>query len=938
MLFFQLLVPGVVDSAILALLGASIVVVYRGSGVPNFAAGAIGMLGTYFFYKYFWLSDHIPWPMALILALLIAAGIGAAVHVVVMRRLRQSSLAMKIIATLGVMTLLLALADQYLAPNGAVSAVPTFLPTHKIQITDSVSATLSQVLTVAIGLVVILGLAGFQKFARFGLATSAVAEDETVAAGSGWSPDIVASVNWAIGSAIGALALVLLTPVSGLSPEGLALFVIPALGAALIGHFDSLGLMAVGAVIIGVGEAEVGLVTSAPGWSEALPVLVIIGYLLLRGQVLRDRSEGGQRLASVSPGRFTPFAVVAAVGTAVVIGVVSLVWVSTITTSMLLGIVLLSVVVLTGFAGQLSLAQYGIAGLSAFMTAVFAAGVGLPMVAAIVVAVVITAAFGALFAIPALRTRGASLAIVTLSLVVVIEDLILTNSNVVSWYGGGNKAFPSLSIFGVNFSPVQHARAFAFLVLGALAVTAVIVLNLRRSAIGRRLLAIRANSQAVASLGVSPTRMKLYGFALAAVIAGIGGALVESETAYPDFSLFSVGASINVVLQAVIGGVGWVVGAIGVSVGAPSGIVSKLLSYAVHPSNWLVVITGAGAVLVIIQQPDGIAPNMARQAAFIAKGLRRSWAAVWRRERIPASGGWFVAAPTEGTRPGREVLRRQPASLEISGLSVAFGGTQALSDVSLRVDPGEIVGLIGPNGAGKTTFIDATCGTTKPLRGHVSLDGRGLDGMTPTQRANLGFDAIVSIAGVVRRHDRGREYSGRVRPTCLVSRDNGSLLAEKGEAESGRVAGSGRLPVEGVHRCQSQNTRLRSAPASRDYPSARSRPSSSSPRRARGRSGPPAAARTWIAAANDCQGVGIGVLLVEHDVNMVFNVCDRVVALVGGIAVAEGAPDQVRRNDALLEAYLGRQEEATLHHETRVEDLATGSGTAPTGSGAGATA
>ena len=82
---------------------------------------------------------------------------------------------------------------------------------------------------------------------------------------------------------------------------------------------------------------------------------------------------------------------------------------------------------------------------------------------------------------------------------------------------------------------------------------------------------------------------------------------------------------------------------------------------------------------------------------------------------------------------------------------------------------------------------------------------------------------------------------------------------------------------------------------------------------------------------------GIGVLLVEHDVNMVFNVCDRVVALVGGVAVAEGAPDQVRRNDALLEAYLGRQGEATLHHETGVEDLAAGSGTAPTGSGPGAT-
>ena len=173
MLFFQLLAPGVVDSAILPCR------VPASSSYTEAAAYQILRLayrdaGTYS-YKYFWPSDHIPWPMALILALLIAAGIGAAVHLVVMRRLRHSSLAMNIIATSGVMTLLLALADQYLAPNGAVSAAPTFLPTHRIQITEP-GATLSQGSTVAIGLVVIVGLAGFQKFARFGLATSAVAE------------------------------------------------------------------------------------------------------------------------------------------------------------------------------------------------------------------------------------------------------------------------------------------------------------------------------------------------------------------------------------------------------------------------------------------------------------------------------------------------------------------------------------------------------------------------------------------------------------------------------------------------------------------------------------------------------------------------------------------------------------------------------------------
>jgi ABC-type branched-subunit amino acid transport system ATPase component/ABC-type branched-subunit amino acid transport system permease subunit len=901
----QFAAAGIALSAIFAMLSHSIVVVHRGTGVPNFAAAGIGMFGTYIFYD-LWPGHGFPWPVILAFSLACCAAIGLLMHLVVMRRLRKASVATKVIATLGLMTLLMALADQYFAPYGAIRSVAGFIPNTELHLAAGLTVGTDELWLALIALGISALLMAIQRLTRFGLATSAVCENEGIAAGMGWSPDTIAAANWALGSAIAGLAIILLAPISGLSPTELTLLVVPALGAALIGHFDSVPLALLGAFVIGIGESEVGLVTSAPGWSEAAPLIIIVVLLMVRGHDRHDRSEVVQRLASVGSGRIGPAAGVAALAAAVLMLVVSVSWLSALTATVVLGVGLLSVVVVTGYAGQLSLAQYGLAGVSAFMTALLATRFGLSIWAAMAVAVVVTVLLGIVVAIPALRTRGPTLAIATLSLVVVIEDLLLTNPTTAGWMAGG--AMPPLAIGGLSFNPQEHPRSFALLALAVFALAAVAVTNLRRSSVGRKLLAIRANPQAAASLGVSPTLMKTYAFAFAGVIAAVCGALTESQMSYPDFSLFSTQSSINLVLQATIGGVGWIAGALTGGVAAAGGLASKALGLVVSPSNWLDVITAAALLLVIMQSPDGAVPMQARQLQGLSSGLKF----LFTRSGLGRIGERLAGAKAREDPFARSVRRgitaadrRRPARLEVEGLTVIFGTVRALDGVTLKVSPGEIVGLIGPNGAGKSTFIDATCGSLEPAAGTVRLDGSLIDGTSASHRARLGLirsfqhlelfeDMSVgeNLLAACERPSWERALLDPLWPGGARATEAARLAAEEFDlwdvlTATPRTLDHGRRRLLAIARAFAADP----AVVLLDEPAA----------------GLDAGERAELGVLlrKVAKEWNIGVLLVEHDVNLVFGMCDRVVALVNGRVVAEGRPHEVRHDKTVLEAYLG---------------------------------
>jgi sulfate-transporting ATPase len=897
-------ITGLVVSAVLALLGQSIIVVHRGTGVPNFSAAAIGMFGAYIFYG-LWPASAIPWPLALLVAMMVSAAIGVVMHVAVMRRLRKSSMATKVTATLGLMTLLVALANQYFALDGAVRFVPSFLPAGVLTISSNLKIGYGQLILVLIAAGVSAVLILVQKRTRFGLATLAVCENETVASGMGWSPDFIAAANWAVGSVIATLAIVLLAPVSGLSTGTFAFLVVPALGAALVGNFDSFALTIIGALVIGIGQAEVGLVTLAPGWSEAAPLLVIVGALLVRGQKLQDRSEGSaRRVPSVGPAHFTLSTVVVGIAGLCALFLLSGQWLDALTTTLLGAIALLSIVVLTGFAGQLSLAQYGLAGLGAFMSAVLSIRLGIPPLLSMVIAIAITVIAGLLVAVPALRTRGATLSIATVSLLVVIEDLILTNPNASTWFG--TKELPALSIFGISVNALTSPRTYGVVVLVSFLIVSLLLVNLRRSATGRKLLAIRANPSAAASLGVSPSAAKMYAFAVAGAIAALCGVLTEARLAFPDFSLFTAQASINQILQLTIAGVGWVGGALVGALGVASGLFSQLLEVFFSPSNWLDVITAVGVFLVLLQSPDGIVPANVRQFHDAYR---------WARSKDPA---WLSLRSDGRARKGREdpfaraarlgsvaVDRRRPVHVSLENLTVTYGTVKALDSVSMSVAPSEIVGLIGPNGAGKSTLIDAVCGVLRPAAGEIRMEAEPVTRLSPTKRARRGmirsfqslelFEDMTVSENLLVGAERPRWWRGladlvwpsRPRPTeaaLLAVRDFrlGDLLAQ-----TPRTLDHGRRRLLAIARAFAADP----AVILLDEPAA-------------GLDGLERAelGRLLQKVAKDWH---IGVLLVEHDVNLVFGICDRVVALVNGRIVSEGLPAAVRANPVVVEAYLG---------------------------------
>ena len=905
--FLQLALTGLAVSASYAMLSQSIVVVYRGTGVPNFAAGAVGMFGGYIFYD-LWPGTGLPWPIALIAALLCCAAIGAAMHLVVMRRLRTASTATKVIATLGLMTLLTAVADQYFAPYGAVQAVQTFLGSGLWHLSGQLSLSSEQLWLVGLSVLLTAGLVILQRRTRFGLATSAVCENEAVAAGMGWSPDFIAAANWAIGAAIGGLAIILLSPIAGMSPTNLTLLVVPALCAAVVGRFDSVVLALAGAFVLGIGESEVGLVTSAPGWSEAAPLILLIVLLLIRGEGRGHRSEVPQRLASVGSGRVGIAAGVWAVAAAVALLVLPVGWLGAVTATLLLSIGLLSMVVLTGYAGQLSLAQYGLAGVSAYAMALLSARFGVPIWLAIVLAVLVTVCLGMIIAAPALRSRGVTLAIATLSLVIVIEDLVLTSPTTAAWLG--SNTIPPLSFFGLSLNPLQHPRSFGLFVLVVFVLASLVVTNLRRGAMGRRLLAIRANPQAAASIGISPTSAKMYAFAVAGGLAAVCGALTEAQLSYPDFSLFSTLSSVTLVLQATLGGIGWIAGALTGGVAAAGGVGNQALGLVISPSNWLDVITAGIFLLVILQTPDGVVPLQVRQIRWLAARWKG-----WKPARRSSSADaftWSADAFTRSVRLGRILTgRKNPVALEVEDLTVIFGRVRAVDGVSLSVQPGEVVGLIGPNGAGKSTFIDAVCGNVQPAAGRVTLGGREIGRLRPAKRANLGlvrafqqlelFEDMTVGENLLTASERPRWWRGVADlgwPGVARTTEAAQLAAEafglwEFASRTPRTLNHGKRRLLGVARAFAADPAI----VLLDEPAA----------------GLDARERREFAGllrkvAGEWQ---IGILLVEHDVNLVFAVCDRVVALVNGAVVAEGVPEQVRRNEAVRTAYLGRA--AELH-------------------------
>ena len=535
-----------------ALLAIGVVTIYRGTGVPNFAQGAVAMFSAFMFFTFRDDREWSTWP-ALVAAVLFGAALGVGFHFLVMRRLRTSPILARIVATLALLTLLQGLALLWFDIRTATPA--TVLPQKLVNI-GSYAVVSDRLWLAAIAIVIGVALTLLSRYTKFGLAVQAIAENEKGAQLQGYSPNLLGAITWGLGCALAAVAGVLVSPISGLDANALTLLVVPVFGAALIARFSSYLLAIVAAFGIGAvqsimqGYAQAGewweFVWKGPGRAEAFPALVIIVAMMLSGRLIPSRGAVslGRMPLSPYPRHLTRLTVIAGGATLALLLLLSRSWVTSLTTTLISAIIALSLVVVTGFAGQISLGQMAFAGLAGLLTSRLATDLGLPFPLPVLVSGIVAALLGVLIGLPSLRIRGPSLAIVTLSAAWVMQRVIFQDTDLVG--DGGFARVPQPSLFGWDLD----FRAFGVFTLVVFIVLALMVSNLRRSRTGRRFLTVRENERAAGAAGVAVAKVKLQAFAISAFIAGVGGSLIAYQSRVFAFERFTVFESLFLIVSA----------------------------------------------------------------------------------------------------------------------------------------------------------------------------------------------------------------------------------------------------------------------------------------------------------------------------------------------------------------------------------------------------
>jgi len=893
---FLLLGIGLAPAYILAAQGT--VLVYRGSRVVNFTQGGFALIGALTSYE-LQLSGASPW-LALIGGVAASAAAGALAFGVVMRRLKKASQLMRVVATLGLSVIItqavgLRLSDDSYFPQRVISNRTLHFLSATITVYDLTLFLFSLVLTAV--------LAVIYRHTKFGIKTTAVAENTRAAEALAHSPDVIGLINWTAGGALGGLAGILISPDIGLSLDSIAFLLIPALAAALLGRFESFTVTCVGGLIVGIGSSELTRYNLGTGWSDAFPFLLVIAVLLFRSRTLPPRGELAARLPAIGTGRVRwPIVIAAAVALGIVTLVLSSNGQAAMSVSLQAAIIGLSIIVVTGYAGQVSLAQFGLAGGAGFLAAKLCASFGFNFWEALVVAVAAAIPVGIIVGLPSLRTRGVNLAIVTLGLGLTIQDVLLNNPN----YAGPGGEIPTNppSLFGYSLNPTFYPGRYALLCLVLFVIAAVMVANLRRGRVGKQLIALRSNERAASALGIDVAKAKLYAFAAGAAIAALGGVLMSFESPIVVFLQGSGGpafdplTSITFLSLMIVGGIGFIGGSLFAGQIVASGVGAWILLVITNSplaSDWLALAGGVGSVLVVIFNPDGLA---AKQAKDFARWFHRPLEFLDRFSR-----------KRQVTFTPVEASPRSECVLEIGDLSVRFGGVVALDNVSLSLKSGEILGLIGPNGAGKTTLIDAVSGHNRRYQGRIALNGERLDGKDATARARLGigrsfqslelFDDLTVADNLAVGADRARWFHYG---TDLFAPGAESLPATAAYAvgEFQLTGDLDRKPMElpfGRRRLLGIARAVAANPAALllDEPAAGLDERES--------------AELATVLKRLAHERGFAILLVEHDMSLVMAVSDRIVALDFGSKIAEGTPDEVRTNPMVITAYLGLSED-----------------------------
>ncbi|MEV0128461.1 branched-chain amino acid ABC transporter permease/ATP-binding protein [Dactylosporangium sp. NPDC050688] len=880
----QLALVGMSSGALLALTALGIVIGYRGSGIINFSHGVVGTVAAFTYWELN--AEHgLPPLVAVPGALLAAALCGFLTYrLAISRMARQSALSRTVVSLIVLIVIQSALTLRYGAEERIVASI---FPTTPVSL-FGINLGQDRIITFVLATVLVVGLSLWYGRTRFGLATSAQAENPVASAALGVSPVKIATTNWVIGSVFAGIAGVFLAPIVGVQIVTLTHLLVPALAAALIGGLRSFPLTYVGALLIGVTQAEVTRYVHTPGWADAVPFVLIVVVMVWRGAGRQSRTTLVERRPRVGDGYVRPWLLAVLIGVAVfaVVWVFDRSYVTATTITFTYAIILLSSVVITGYTGQLALCQFSLAGVGAVIAGQLITRTGMPFLLAIPLSMLATFLVSAALGVPLLRTRGVNFAVATLGSAVAIQGVLLQNPT----YSGAYTPLPGpVSLFGWRIDSLRYPERWAIFCLVAFVLVALVVANVRRGRVGRRMIAVRTNERAAESVGLNPWRVRLYAFALSGAIAALGGILVVFRQPTMVFERgFDAFASIEGMFYVVLGSVGFIAGPILGVLGHPGGLVPTLFdSRSVTLPLWIALVGGVLSIWYLQNRPDGAVEGMLRHLHLP------------RRRPRPAA-----AQPVTPGSSARVPVR----VLEGNGLTVAFGGVVAVDDVSLRVGPGEIVGLIGPNGAGKTTLIDAITGANRPKAGTVSLGGKPIGSMRMYRRVREGigrsFQSLelfddMTVADNLKASVDARSNSAYLtdlvwpRKTAFTA---GALAAVELFELAPDLA---RLPTElpyGRRRLVGIARAVAAEPSvlCLDEPAAGL--------------GSTESAELGVLLRRLADERGMGVLVVEHDMELVMRVCDRLIVMERGRVIASGTPSEVRRDPRVIAAYLGDED------------------------------
>jgi len=547
-------------AGIYSLSATGLVVVYSTTGVFNFAQGAIGMMAAYLYWQFVVPWGWPSWLAAIVIVGLIAPLFGILLDRAIMRHLQGKALVVQLMVTVGLLFGFIGLVDTVWDQRVGRS-VPFLFGGTGFKIAG-ITLTWHRVITIVVSIVLVVALRVFLQRTRFGVAMRAVVDNKALAALDGARPGMISMSSWALGSALAAIAGILLAPETDMSPGGsLTLLVVAAFAAAAVGRLRSLPLTYVGALLLaGSVQFSQSFLTLGGRWREvpgAYPALLLLGVLLLlpESQLRSSQTTDVRRIPRVASVRDT------AIGMSVVIaimavlgGVLSQTNVNRFGLAMCIALVVLSLVPLTGWAGQVSLAPLAFAGVGAI--AYSKLGGADHHVWAVLVAGLVTIPVGALLALPAVRLHGLYLALSTFAFATVVAAVVFDQPFA---FADQTLSTPRVALFGRSF---ESGQAFLVMITVVFAMASVILAAAYHSRWGRRLVALRDSEVASATVGVNIVETKLIVFMVSAFMAGIAGAFIGMYYEQIDTSPFQALLGLTLVLGLVIGGVAYMSGAL----------------------------------------------------------------------------------------------------------------------------------------------------------------------------------------------------------------------------------------------------------------------------------------------------------------------------------------------------------------------------------------